>query len=114
MKKRFILIYSLLVLVALSLIGTFLYRALEGWSYVDSFYFTVMTITTVGFGDLVPTHNASKIITAIYSLISIPVVIFIFGIILGKYFETRIKGIESKLGKVESEEKEIEEEIVKK
>jgi len=113
MKKRYILVYSILVLVFLASVGTILYRILEGWSFVDSFYFTVMTITTVGFGDLVPTHNASKIITAIYSLVSIPMVIFIFGIIIGKYFEARISGIESKLGKVASEEKEIEEEIKK-
>lgn len=74
-----------------------------------------MTITTVGFGDLVPTHDASKIITAIYSLLSIPFVLFMFSSLAREYFELRItaleEGLQRQLAKDETELKEIEKRI---
>ncbi|GIK84152.1 MAG: hypothetical protein BroJett025_07740 [Patescibacteria group bacterium] len=43
--------------------GTFFYATEEGWSYFDSFYFTFVTITTVGYGDFHPTTVLSKTFT---------------------------------------------------
>jgi hypothetical protein len=51
--------------------GTVFYRAVEDWSWVDSVYFTVITLTTVGYGDLSPSTPGSKIFTVIYILIGI-------------------------------------------
>jgi hypothetical protein len=53
---------SLLVLA----VGTVVYRILEEWSWVDSFYFSAVALTTVGFGDLSPTTDASKLFTVFY------------------------------------------------
>ena len=50
------------------LIGTLVFRWLEGWSVVDSVYFSVITLATVGFGDLHPTTDAAKIFTIFYVL----------------------------------------------
>ena len=38
----------------------------EGWSFVESVYFAVTTMTTVGYGDLSPETNAGKILTMCY------------------------------------------------
>ena len=38
----------------------------EGWSFVESVYFAVTTMTTVGYGDLSPQSDAGKILTMIY------------------------------------------------
>lgn len=54
-----------LVIVALGT-GTVVYHFLEGWSWVDSFYFSSVAVTTVGFGDLTPTRDASKLFTVFY------------------------------------------------
>ena len=54
-----------LSLLALA-IGTVVYRILEDWSWVDSFYFSAVALTTVGFGDLSPTTDASKLFTVFY------------------------------------------------
>lgn len=51
--------------------GTVFYRAVEGWSWVDSLYFTVITLTTVGYGDLSPSTAGSKIFTVVFILIGI-------------------------------------------
>ena len=43
--------------------GTWFYHQAEGWSWLDALYFTVVTLTTIGYGDLHPTTPASKIFT---------------------------------------------------
>lgn len=53
---------------ALVLFGSFLFHNLEGWSWLDSIYFSVVTLTTVGYGDLTPTQPVTKIITIFYIL----------------------------------------------
>jgi hypothetical protein len=47
-------------------LGTVVYRLLEDWSWVDSFYFSAVALTTVGFGDVTPTSDLSKIFTVFY------------------------------------------------
>jgi voltage-gated potassium channel Kch len=51
--------------------ATLFYFTTEGWSLIDSLYFSVMTMSTIGYGDLVPTTALSKIFTIIYSILSI-------------------------------------------
>lgn len=51
--------------------GTLFYRFAEDWNWVDSLYFTVITLTTVGYGDLSPTSRASKLFTVVIVLIGI-------------------------------------------
>jgi len=48
--------------------GTVFYRSVEGWGFVDSLYFCVMTLSTVGYGDLHPTTTVSKLFTMVYIL----------------------------------------------
>ena len=47
-------------------LGTVMYHWLEGWSWIDSLYFSSVAVTTVGFGDLTPTTDASKLFTVVY------------------------------------------------
>ena len=55
--------------------GTIFYRAVEGWSWLDSFYFTVITLTTVGYGDLTPERALSKLFTVMIILMGIGLLI---------------------------------------
>ena len=55
--------------------GTFFYRYAEGWSYLDSFYFSVITLTTVGYGDLSPSTPLSKIFTMFYLMVGIGIIV---------------------------------------
>ncbi len=56
------------------LIGTLFYNFVEGWNVLDSMYFSVITLTTVGYGDLVPITDAGKIFTSFYVLIGIGII----------------------------------------
>ena len=57
-------------------IGTIVYHYIEGWTWLDSFYFSIITLTTIGYGDFSPQTTIGKLFTILYILIGI-------GIILG-------------------------------
>ena len=63
----------LLWMISLFVIGTVFYHLVEGWSWLDSFYFCVITLSTVGYGDLDPTTSTSKIFTVIYIFIGLSI-----------------------------------------
>jgi hypothetical protein len=69
-------VYKVLAGSAAALIGvgTVVYKLLEDWSWVDAVYFSVVAVTTVGFGDLTPSTDASKLFTVVYVLIGISII----------------------------------------
>ena len=56
--KALTVITSLVGVVAM---GTVFFHLVEGWGWVDSYFFTVVTISTVGYGKLVPATDLGKI-----------------------------------------------------
>ena len=63
---------GLLYLVALILFtGTLFYHFVEGWRWLDSLYFSVITLTTVGYGDFAPQTDAGKLFTIVYIFIGL-------------------------------------------
>ncbi len=63
---------ALFIFIVLLLIGANLfYTQIEHWSIIDALYFSVMTMSTVGYGDLVPSSDISKLFTVIYTFLSI-------------------------------------------
>ncbi len=67
---------GLLGLVAgLVALGTVFYRTQEDFSWVDSVYFTVITLTTVGYGDLTPVTTIGKIFTTFYVIIGVGIIV---------------------------------------
>lgn len=44
-------------------VGVVFYRLVEHWTWIDCLYFSVATLTTVGYGDLAPTTDLAKLFT---------------------------------------------------
>jgi voltage-gated potassium channel len=53
--------------------GTIFYRFVEDLRWIDSLYFCVITLTTVGYGDISPATNAGKVFTIAYVVVGIGV-----------------------------------------
>ncbi|MDR9393491.1 MAG: potassium channel family protein [Roseovarius sp.] len=62
---------GMLVLIVLG--GTVYFRLAEGWSWLDSYFFTVVTLSTVGYGSLVPATAAGKIGTTVFIFLGLGV-----------------------------------------
>ena len=68
-------IYTALILLALVLLfGVLGFRIISRYSWIDSLYMTVITVTTVGFGEVQPLDDASKIFTVLLILFSVIIV----------------------------------------
>ena len=70
--------------------GTVAYHFIEGWSWADSLYMTVITITTVGFGEVRPLSAEGKNITIVLIILSITTVGFFVSILISYFFEGQI------------------------
>lgn len=82
------------VFLAIISFGSLVYRYLEGWTMLDSIYFSVITLTTIGYGDLHPVSQGSKIFTIFYALIGVGLVFYIFTTIAKHLFEDEKKEIQ--------------------
>ena len=101
------------MLATVVIIGTLAMHAIEGWSYLDSFYFTSFIATGQGPpGNLQPASALGKVFSSVLAFVSVGTVIttllFLFGPFLGRV----LRAGEEKLEKVEKEvEREVEERV---
>jgi voltage-gated potassium channel len=61
--------------------GVFGYRYISEYSWVDAFYMTVITVTTVGFGEVRPLDTTDKLFTSILILSSVIIVAYALSVI---------------------------------
>jgi len=79
-RTRRIFLYGFLMIT----VGAVLYHWLEGWSWIDSFYFVVVTLTTIGYGDFAPTTSLTKLITIFYGLNGVILLLMMFEVVRTK------------------------------
>jgi len=71
-QKRFraLLLISIIYVLA----GTVIMMAIEGLRFIDGLYFSVVSLTTVGYGDFTPATDVGKIFIMVYLLIGIAII----------------------------------------
>ena len=77
-KKIYTAVFLLFALLTIGIVG---FRVVSDYSWIDALYMTVITITTVGFGEVVPLDDESKIFTVFLILISIVIVGYALSVI---------------------------------
>ncbi|GHF39148.1 voltage-gated potassium channel [Deinococcus metalli] len=82
---------SLLLALILGLVGfgTVGYRVLEGWSWLDCVFMTVMTLTTVGYGSPGPLHTDGKVFSTLLMLVGIGLMLYLLTLLA----ETVVRGL---------------------
>ena len=95
------------ILVFLVFAGGFVYSNIEGWRYFDSVYYTVVTITTIGYGDFAPSTDLGKFFTIIFVFLGIGMAFYFFSLI-GRYmFKKQLKKELAKSERLRQSQKKI-------
>ena len=101
MRMRHHFTFFITVFIIVVLLGTYFYQFIEGWNFVDSLYFVVVSITTIGYGDLYPVTNAGKLFTILFSFIGIAMAFYAVSLIstyvFKKHIDTKVRQLKEKI-----------------
>lgn len=79
--------------------GMFAYHSIEKLSYMDSLYFSFVTLTTIGYGDFVPVTTLGKVFTMGYATLGIGIVSLFIAMVARYYLTDKKEKKEEKLKK---------------
>ena len=105
---------ALFLLLLWIVVGAVVFSFLEGWPFIDALYFAVISITTVGYGDIVPTTTAGKLFTVAFLLVGVGLALYVINTItervLGVYKKTErlVKRLSQREKELERRERELE------
>jgi len=81
----------ILTTIFILVLGMVVYHYLEGWDYLDSFYFSAITLSTVGYGDFSPQTDAGKMFTIFYIILGIGIILAFINTVY-QHFEKEQQG----------------------
>merc|ERR1719221_1673661 len=84
-RIQILVLWCLLVLFLFG--GAWVYSQLEAWTYLQSLYFCFVTLSTVGFGDFLPSSTASKAFSIFYMISGLGVCASIIAVLTGMVAE---------------------------
>jgi len=87
------LVLSLLLTLFVSIVGTTGYMMIEGWDLLDSMYMTIITLTTVGYGEVHSVSRAGRIFTMLLVFFGVGFCLYIAGAMVQFMVEGRIRDI---------------------
>ncbi len=67
---------ALSALVAVFIIGTLGYMVIEGWSFIESLYMTVITISTVGYSEVYPLGESGQIFSIFLIVVGVGIMFY--------------------------------------
>ena len=92
-RKRTSLFLGVVLLGIWTLVGTIGFALIEGWSLFDSFYMTILTISTVGYGEVHPLTGAGRIFTSVVIVLGIGTAIYTFARLGQVVLEGELQGV---------------------
>lgn len=86
LEKRLFFVFFLLIMVIIA--GTFGYSYIEGWNILDSFYMTLITVTTIGYGEIHQLSMYGRMFTSVVIVTGVGVM----GYFLGTFTQYIVEG----------------------
>ena len=77
---------------ALVITGTLFYWRFEDWTIIEALYFSVVTLTTVGYGDLHATSAGTQIFTIFYILTGLGILVALLSSVAQQYLRQKAEG----------------------
>jgi voltage-gated potassium channel len=84
-------IISILLAILLILFGTFGYMAIEGWNLLDALYMTVITLATVGYGEVHKISDMGHVYTIVLIIIGVGFFLYVAGAVIQFMVEGRVR-----------------------
>ena len=81
---------ALSILIGVTALGTAGFVYVEGMAWVDAFYLTVVTVSTVGYGDFVPLTPAGRIFAAALIITGVGITLYLISVIARLVFEGQL------------------------
>jgi voltage-gated potassium channel len=87
LKRLAVAIIALLSILCLGTVG---FHYLEGWSFPESLYATVVTLSTVGYGDFIPHSREGMMFTVFLIIVGVGTMLYTVGLITETMIEGRL------------------------
>ena len=84
------IIIALLLLLIIFMIGLFGFHYFSNYSWIDAFYMTIITITTVGFGEVFPLSPGEKVFVSLLIISSIFIAAYAIAVITEYFFKQNV------------------------
>ncbi|MBN2406285.1 MAG: potassium channel protein [Elusimicrobia bacterium] len=84
---------TILLILLIFLVGTAGYMVIEKWSFLESLYMTIITLTTVGFMEVRPLSPQGRIFTIIILMVGFSIILYGFGNVTAFFVEGQLMGI---------------------
>lgn len=79
--------------------GALMYVQWEPWTYLEAFYFIFVSVSTIGFGDLVPEHPKYFLASSVYILLGLSLVAMVINVIM-EFFNDTFHKAKQKVGNI--------------
>ena len=83
------LLYVFIIILIVLFGGSIFYHYAERWKYLDAFYFSASTITTVGYGDITPKTDSGKLFTIFYLFTGVGIAVYGLSLMASHFVEVR-------------------------
>jgi voltage-gated potassium channel len=85
--------------ILLIIFGTWMFQRVMDITWSESFYFTIVTLTTVGYGDVTPETDYQRAVVALFVLIGVTIFVTTMGIIGVNVIEKRQQKLADKISR---------------
>lgn len=92
-ESRLKLLTAILALVLIIIISTLGLTYFENWSLFDAFWVTVVSLTTTGYGDIIPVTQGGRLFLLVVLVTGVGVVAYSLGAIISILVESQISRI---------------------